>query len=502
MGRKLTGLLLITASLLGTTAKVAYSEEIIHEYKKVAKYFATSDDSITSEPPLQLGNLQDYPVSDEITGPRPRFQAVAYQQNVAMGGQVVGMQGMAPYGNAVVAAPQLQYVQPQAGMAQLGGMVANPQQIQVIQNQNAMISMAQPMPNGGFQIIQIPNTMIQPQSFQLVQTPTGYQIVQVPNAAFAQQNNLQLVQTPNGYQIVQVPNAAYGQQNAYQVVPFQNQAGTAMIAPNGQIQQQSTQSLAPAMGGQQLGYGTPGAQLSGPNAGIAAGASIDRGRMIIEQMLGEGDDADKPEAPGKEAKRTVPVAEPAPYLAMVREAASSKKSDETPAMITAGKTSAPIGFVRFCRTNQSDCIIRSKNPGIVRLSRSLWNELVAVNAYVNAAVEPVTDMDLYNTAEKWAYPDGGKGDCEDYVLLKRRLLMERGWPASTLLITVVRDGRGDGHAVLTVRTDEGDFVLDNQEADVLPWYATAYRYVKRQSESDTSRWVSIDDPRPYQVGSR
>ena len=57
--------------------------------------------------------------------------------------------------------------------------------------------------------------------------------------------------------------------------------------------------------------------------------------------------------------------------------------------------------------------------------------------------------------EKWSYPDDGYGDCEDYVLLKRRLLAARGFPESTLLITVVRDENNEGHAVLTVRTDRG-----------------------------------------------
>jgi len=43
------------------------------------------------------------------------------------------------------------------------------------------------------------------------------------------------------------------------------------------------------------------------------------------------------------------------------------------------------------------------------------------------------------------------------------MLLEAGWPRQALLITVVRDKRGDGHAVLTVTTDRGDFILDNQK---------------------------------------
>ena len=62
------------------------------------------------------------------------------------------------------------------------------------------------------------------------------------------------------------------------------------------------------------------------------------------------------------------------------------------------------------------------------------------------------------------------------------MLMQAGWPREALLITVVRDKKGDGHAVLTVKTDRGEFVLDNQEPQVLPWNKTGYRFVKRQSQ--------------------
>jgi predicted transglutaminase-like cysteine proteinase len=61
------------------------------------------------------------------------------------------------------------------------------------------------------------------------------------------------------------------------------------------------------------------------------------------------------------------------------------------------------------------------------------------------------------------------------------------------LITVVRERSGEGHAVLTVRTDRGDFILDNQEANVLRWDQTNYEYIKRQSEFDETVWASIDD---------
>src|SRR2546421_256375 len=90
----------------------------------------------------------------------------------------------------------------------------------------------------------------------------------------------------------------------------------------------------------------------------------------------------------------------------------------------------------------------------------------------------------------------GYGDCEDYALLKRRLLTQAGWPRQALLMTVVRDKRGDGHAVLTVKSDKGEFVLDNQNEDVLLWSETGYRFVKRQSQTDPNVWIALGDPRP------
>ena len=79
--------------------------------------------------------------------------------------------------------------------------------------------------------------------------------------------------------------------------------------------------------------------------------------------------------------------------------------------------------------------------------------------------------------------------------MKRKLLVERGWSTGALLVTVVFDEIGDGHAVLLVRTDRGELVLDNKTDAVLAWYETAYRFVKRQSVADPNRWVSVGDPR-------
>ncbi len=167
-------------------------------------------------------------------------------------------------------------------------------------------------------------------------------------------------------------------------------------------------------------------------------------------------------------------------------------------MSTAGLAKPPIGHVRFCGRFPDECAKRGEAT-IVNLDRARWTELLEANHKVNVAVAPVTDMEYYRTEEFWTLPEQ-YGDCEDYVLLKRRNLIEKGWPSGALLITVVFDENNEGHAILIARTDRGDFVLDNKIQTIEPWYATPYRYVKRQSGHDPRKWVSIDDRRHMEDG--
>jgi len=159
-----------------------------------------------------------------------------------------------------------------------------------------------------------------------------------------------------------------------------------------------------------------------------------------------------------------------------------------------GTTSIPVGHAQFCQTHADECRPHANPVAAVTLTGALWQQLQAVNSHYNQAIVPVTDRDLYQVEEFWTYPNG-YGDCEDYVLAKRRELMNAGWPASTLLITVVKQANGEGHAVLLVRTDRGDLVLDNQIGTIDLWNATPYKYIKRQSQADAGQWVDMIDDR-------
>jgi predicted transglutaminase-like cysteine proteinase len=167
---------------------------------------------------------------------------------------------------------------------------------------------------------------------------------------------------------------------------------------------------------------------------------------------------------------------------------------------TGGMTSQPIGHYDFCKANPTECSIATPDRGPIRMTQALMARINSVNVAVNAAIKPMSDADLFGKDEVWTYPVNGMGDCEDYVLEKRRQLA-RSVPLSNLLITVVRKRNGEGHAVLTVRSDKGDFILDNLTDTVQTWERTGYRFLKRQASSHTGRWVSLVDDQNMMVGS-
>ncbi len=168
---------------------------------------------------------------------------------------------------------------------------------------------------------------------------------------------------------------------------------------------------------------------------------------------------------------------------------------------TGGLTSIPVGHADFCRKHRSDCGPNARVVEAIELDEKRWTQLLSINQKFNVEIVPVTDNDLYHVAEFWTYPRGGYGDCEDIALAKRQALIKKGWSPSALLMAVVRQPNGEGHAVLMVRTDRGDLVLDNQEGLVKVWSDTPYQFLKRQSQADQSQWVDIIDNRAVHVAA-
>ncbi len=155
-------------------------------------------------------------------------------------------------------------------------------------------------------------------------------------------------------------------------------------------------------------------------------------------------------------------------------------------------TRTPYGWADLCGRQPQECRVYVLDPVDLRLTDRTLAILEEVNAQVNAEIVPVSNLDHWGTMlDHWDYPTDGKGDCKIYALWKRKLLMDRGFPRQALLMTIVRDLEGNGHTILTVKTDHGDFVLDNMVHEIRAWDATGYTFVKRQSQSDPNVWLSV-----------
>ncbi|MFC5990331.1 transglutaminase-like cysteine peptidase [Limoniibacter endophyticus] len=168
-------------------------------------------------------------------------------------------------------------------------------------------------------------------------------------------------------------------------------------------------------------------------------------------------------------------------------------------MTVGARTSQPIGHYEFCQVLPDECAATTPVRSI-ELTRPLWELLKKVNLDVNSSYVPMTDMEMWGVEERWSYPEIG-ADCEDYALEKRRRLTAAGIPASNLLMTVALQPDGSGHAVLTLTTRQGDFILDNIEPKILAWHDTSYTYLKRQSAAHAGVWLAINDGRDVPVAS-
>ena len=129
----------------------------------------------------------------------------------------------------------------------------------------------------------------------------------------------------------------------------------------------------------------------------------------------------------------------------------------------------------------------AKPAARIALTPERMSELRQVNSQVNSTIFEVSDMEQYGREDVWTLPTSGKGDCEDFALLKRKLLMQRGWPASSMSISVGTTAQGEAHAVLIVSTASGELVLDNLTSSIRTPPQTGHVFHSRQAGRG---WVS------------
>lgn len=157
-----------------------------------------------------------------------------------------------------------------------------------------------------------------------------------------------------------------------------------------------------------------------------------------------------------------------------------------------GPPARPVAaWIAFCQRMPGECTVDTTQPAVITLTAAVRDTLASVNRRVNGRIRPITDQAHWGVVDRWDYPDDGFGDCEDYQLLKRRMLVERGLPRRALRMTVVIDDIGEGHAVLMVRTDRGDLILDNKTNAVLPAARTGYTFIKREGQEGLA-WVTLN----------
>lgn len=169
----------------------------------------------------------------------------------------------------------------------------------------------------------------------------------------------------------------------------------------------------------------------------------------------------------------------------VGEPAAAQSNAGVHAKVTSA-VAAPPGFRDACSRYGWLCANRSARATMS--DEQLLAHAQEVNRHVNGSVTEVSDLANYGVPERWSLPYNGRGDCEDFALLKKKMLLDRGVDPRRLMMAVALDRRGDNHAVLLVRLNSGDVVLDNLNSRIVPWSRTGYTFLAKQMSSDKSSW--------------
>lgn len=155
------------------------------------------------------------------------------------------------------------------------------------------------------------------------------------------------------------------------------------------------------------------------------------------------------------------------------------------------RTAAPFAHVMFCAKYPDECAAHGNASEIV-LSPVADKQLHAVNASVNRSIRPVDERP--GQGDVWQV-NVTSGDCEDFALTKRDHLIAMGWSSKALRIAITKTPSGKGHAVLVVRTDRGDLVLDSRMNTIMNWRDTDLRWLMIQSGENPRIWFEPEMPR-------
>ncbi|MEM8561243.1 MAG: transglutaminase-like cysteine peptidase [Pseudomonadota bacterium] len=157
----------------------------------------------------------------------------------------------------------------------------------------------------------------------------------------------------------------------------------------------------------------------------------------------------------------------------------------------------PRAYHQMCAREPKLCMY-DRQAGIdavisppAQLTDARWRQLRQINEDLNWQIRPVEDRHNQGVSDFWTI-GVSRGDCEDYIIAKKHALIQAGWAPDQLLYAVVESRRTRGyHAVLVVRTNKGDYVLDNLTDRIVPWEDAGYRFVIRQSAAAPQKWVQV-----------
>ena len=141
----------------------------------------------------------------------------------------------------------------------------------------------------------------------------------------------------------------------------------------------------------------------------------------------------------------------------------------------------------FCQREPSECLAEGNQELI--FNDDLLSVLLDVNRMVNKSVSFMLDSDQYGREEYWSLPTSVGGDCEDNALIKRQILVEEfGLPRSSIrMVTAFHKSMFYAHALLAVVTDQGVFILDQDENKVVK--SREANYIFEAVELPGRRWA-------------
>jgi predicted transglutaminase-like cysteine proteinase len=151
-----------------------------------------------------------------------------------------------------------------------------------------------------------------------------------------------------------------------------------------------------------------------------------------------------------------------------------------------GTVPQPLGAELFCLENATECSNERSATQQVKMTPELWSELLSVQYNINRKFRPTREVRF-----AWDYSADGTGNCIQFALEKRRALIMRGWPPGALQLATAVTPANIGHLVLVIDTDEGDWVLDNLQPEVVRWQQLPYRWIARQQGASMEDWVAV-----------